>query len=197
MMGLDGDSGLLLSAVDRPEFVREMVEHFSELGCLIAKKVCQDAKIDVVMIGSDNLPIIGPNLIAELFIDAYAAMIETVRACGVDLVALCGRGDLRPLVERFHAVGTNGIEFIAQTKDSDTFDDLIARFGNENFCIGCIDGRVLLGTDSEIEREVNTKIELAQKFRLLPSRHITRILPEVRWHKYRHYVECLRNAIFG
>ena len=196
LLGADGDTGLLMAAHDRPDLVRQMIEHFAELGRVCAERVCREARVDMATIGSDCLPIVGPNVIRDLAIDAYTRLILSVRRGGADLVCLCGRGDLRPLLDMFQIAGTNGIEYIAETSDADAFDEFIAQLGGEQFCIGCVDGRALLGTSDEIDREVSRKVALAKQLRLLPSLHVTRILPSVRWRAYHHYAESLRHAIF-
>ena len=111
------------------------------------------------------------------------------------IAAAIGRGDLRPLVDMFGHVGTNGIQFVAETRDADRFADTIELIGREHFCIGCFDGRALLGDHREIEREVTRKVDLARRRRILPSLHVTRVLPDVSWSAYQHYVRCLRSAI--
>jgi hypothetical protein len=197
LLGPAGETGLFTSLYERPNLVWEMMGHFSELSCICAEKVCREAQVDMVMIGGDCLPILGPNVIREFAMDAYEAAISTIRSCGVDLICLRGRGDLRPLIEMFRAVGVNGFKYVAETGDEDYLQELIDRYGNEQFYIGCLDGRVLLKENEDIEREVKHKVDLARRYRMLPCLHVTRILPEVRWENYTRYATCLREAILG
>ena len=88
-----------------------------EFSRICAEQVCQEAEVDMVMIGSDCLPILGPNVIREFAMDAYETSISTVRSCGVDLICLRGRGDLRPLTEMFRAVGIDGLQYVVETGD--------------------------------------------------------------------------------
>ncbi len=197
LLGPDGDSGLFVSLNDRPGLVREMVAHLGEMISICAEKVCREARIDIALIGSDCLPILGPHAIAEFGLDSCARIFDGVRAGGVDLVCLSGRGDLRPLVDLFRGVGANGVEYIAETGDLEYLHDLIDNYGASIFCIGCIDGRKLLEGNAAIEREVAAKAALAKQYRMLPSLQVTRILPYVTWAAYSHYATCLREAVVG
>ena len=188
---------MFVSLYDRPDLIREMMNHFSEFSRICAEQVCREAEVDMVMIGSDCLPILGPNVIREFAMDAYETSISTVRSCGVDLICLRGRGDLRPLIEMFRAVGIDGLQYVVETGDGDYLQELLDQYGNELFYIGCLDGRVLLKENEDIEREVEHKVEMGRHYRMLPCLHVTHILPEVRWEKYTGYATCLRRAILG
>jgi uroporphyrinogen decarboxylase-like protein len=196
LLGPGGQTGLLISIYDRSDLIREMVDHLSEWSRICAEKVCRDARVDMVMIGSDCLSIVGPTVVREFAIGAYETVISTLRSCGVDLICLHGRGDLRPLVEMFRAIGANGFAYVVEIGDADYFPELVDQHGDDLFSIGCLDGRVLLREDKDIEREVAHKIDMARRYRMLPCLQAPRILPEVRWEKYVRYATCLREAVF-
>ena len=73
-------------------------------------------------------------------------------------------------------------------------DRLLEHCGNQMCFIGGIDGRVLRGSEEDIEREVATKVGLARQGRVIPCLG-THVLPEIEYEKYRHYARCLRSAV--
>jgi hypothetical protein len=197
IMGAEGDTGLLIQLHENPDLIRRMIDQLTELVCVCVEKACREARVDMVILGSDCTPILGPRVIREFALESFARIIDVVKTFGVNLVCLSGRGDVRPLVEMFSDVGVNGIEYINETGDAHYFDDLVDWCGDERFCIGCFDGRVLLESNADIRHEVERKWEILARKRILPVFHSTRLLPNVTFQSYAHYVECLQGVVFG
>lgn len=197
LLGQEGETGLFVGLQERPQLVREMIEHLAQLNRVCLEKALRETQPDMLMIGSDLVPLIGPLVVRESFLDAYADSIALAREHGVDLICLQGRGDLRPLVEMFREAGVNGLKYIMEAGAHDTLGPLLDRWGDDLFYLGAIDGRVLREAPPRIEAEVDHKLALARQYRMIPCLHVTHLLPDVPYANYRHYAEYLRQRITG
>jgi hypothetical protein len=195
LMGQEGEAGMFTSFYERPDLVHEMVEHLSGLSCLCAEKALKEARIDMVMLGSDILPLLSPRVVQEFFLDAHAEVIALAKSFGIDLICLQGRGNMRPFINLYGERGSNGFKYIVETGEDDYLLELLEEHGDGMFFTGCIDGRILQKSFKEIEQEVVRKVALARHHRMILSIHATHILPDISYVNYRHYVECLRRAI--
>ena len=84
-----------------------------------------------------------------------------------------------------------------ETGGTDFLDAILEQYGDSMFVVGALDGRALLQGFDCIEREVDRKIALAEKHRMIPSLHLTHLLPEVPFQNYAHYAEYLRQVVVG
>ena len=197
LMGQDGEIGMYVSFQERPAFIREMVEHLAAVNRICVEKALTEAQVDVVSLGSDLTPLVGPNFIREFFLEAEAETVSLARSFGIDLIFVRGRGDMRPLMDPYREIGVNGLGYVVETGDNSYLEDLVAKYGRELFYTACIDGRVLPEGFQQIEQEVDTKLDLARQHRMIPCLHATHVLPHVPWANYRHYAEYLREKIIG
>jgi len=197
LMGQDGETGLYASFYDRPELIREMVAHLNEMRRVCVEKALAEAQVDMLTLGSDLVPLIGANLIREFFLEAEAEIVSLAQSHGIDLFCVRGRGDMRRTLGVYRDGGVNGLDYNAEAGDDDHLPDLLETYGSSVFLAACIDGRVLLKGSREIEQEVDRKVELAQRHRVIPCLHVTHVLPEVPWESYRHYAKYLRSKIIG
>ena len=193
---LMGEELFLISFFEIPDLVREMVKELSELTLLCIDKALREARVDMVSVGSDVSAVIGPNVIRDYFLESEAKHIELAKSLGIDLVCIHGRGRILPVIEVFRSIGANGINYVMETGGTDFLDTLLNRYGDDFFVIGAIDGRVLLDDFPAIEREVDSKIALAREHRIIPTLHLTHLLPDIPCINYGHYAEYLRQAIF-
>ena len=197
LLGQQGETGLYAGFFDRPEFIREMVDHLTQMKRVCVDKALSEARVDLVAIGSDLVPLVGRNAIHDFFLEPEAEVISLARSHGIDLVYVRGRNEMRPLLELYRGIGVNGLCYIAEAGDEEYLDDLVEKYGDSLFLTGCIDGRVLLKSFEEIEQEVEKKVSLAHNHRMLPCLHATHILPNVPWKNYEYYAKCLRERIVG
>ena len=197
LLGQQGEAGLYASFYDRPEFIREMVDHLTQMKRVCVEKALSEARVDLVSIGSDLVPLVGRNAIRDFFLEPEAEILSLVRSSGIDLAYVRGRNEMRPLLDMYQEIGVNGLNYIAEAGDEEYLDELVAEYGNSLFLTGCIDGRVLLKSFEEIEQEVEKKVRLAKNHRMVPCLHATHILPKVPWKNYEHYAKCLRERIMG
>ena len=199
VMGLDGDQGLLLSLYDRPEFVKEIVDHFAELTCICAEKALQEAKVDMVLFYDDPVgskgPMVGPDTMREFFLGATARLVQLAHSYGVETVMLRPRGDIRALFDGYVQSGINGLGGLEDHANVH-LADMLDTYGTSVCFVGGIDCRTLLGSFEDIEREVDCKVRLARKGRVVPCLSAM-VYPEVEYPKYAHYVKCLRKAILS
>jgi hypothetical protein len=197
LLGLEGETGLIMSLHDRADFIREMVGHFTRLSGMCAEKALREARVDMVTIGSDLLPLLGPNVVRDFLLDSYTDSVSLARECGIDLICLEGRGDLRPMVDMLGECGVNGLHYVEEAGGDDHLRELLETHGDNLFYVGTIDGRVLRESAQAIEAEVDRKLDLAGTYRMIPCLHVTHILPEVPFENYRHYARYLRKRIMN
>jgi uroporphyrinogen decarboxylase len=190
---------MLLSLYDRPEFVREIVDHFAELICICAEKALREATVDMVLFYDDPVgskgPMVGPETMREFFLGATARLADLSRSCGVDTVMLRPRGDIRALLDGYVAAGVTGLGGIEDHANVH-LADMLERYGERLCFVGGIDCRTLLGSFADIEREVEYKVRLARGGRVVPCLSAM-VYPEVEYPNYAHYMNCLRRAIVG
>ena len=192
-----GEELFFYSFYEMPDLVRKMVKHLSRLVRVCAEKALREAKIDMVRLGSDFTPIIGPKVVRDFFLEAEAENVSLAKSYGIELICLQGRGNILPMINPYREIGINGILYNMETGGADLYGRLLEECGDSLFIIGAFDGRVLLESFDAIRKEVDRKIDLVRKHRILPCLHATHILPEVRFAKYRHYAEYIRSVIFG
>jgi hypothetical protein len=194
---LMGEELFYASFFEMPNLVREMVNELSELTLMCLEKALKEARVDLALVGSDCTPLIGPNIIKDFFLEAEARHLEMVKSFGIDLICLQGWGDISHLIDLYRGIGVNGARYVMEAGETDYLEDILKRCGESFFIIGALDGRVMLRDFNAIEREIDRKIELTEKHRLIPSPHLDNVPPEVPFKNYRHYAEYLRKAIFG
>jgi hypothetical protein len=195
LMGLEEDGGLMMSTVDRPDLLREMVAHYTDLNRICARKALTEAQVDMVMIGSDVLPMLGRNVVREFLLESYADSIALAKSCGVELICLQGRGDLRPQIAMFRHIGVNGIKCIMEIGDADYQQEIMDAWGDELFYLGGMDVRALLRGRDAVDAEIARKLEMARQYRMIPCLAATHVLPEVRFRDYQHYARRLWEGI--
>ena len=191
-----GEDLFFTSFYERPELVREMVRWISVMTLACVEKALKDARVDMVRVGSDTVPMVGPKVIREFFLDRDKEHIDLAGSMGVDLVCLQGRGDIRHCIPPYREIGVNGLCYVMEIGVEDYLTEIVASHGDSLFYLHAVDGRELLKGKSEIEREVEAKLKLARCFRMIPDLHVTNILPEITFERYRHYAEYLRSALF-
>ena len=193
-IGLAGTDGLLLSLYDRPDFIREMTEHFTEFIVGVFSKALREASVDFVILsdhisGDKNLPFISPGHFREFFLKGYFRLIEVFRR-DVGLILYNG-GYVEPYLPMLLDAGINGLAYVPRQMD---MERLIKIYGNNLCFMSCIDKFSLLGSRKDIEDEVDRRVNLAGKVRLIPN--LNELLAGVSFESYCHYARYLKSKIF-
>lgn len=194
-IGDEGETGFFYSLFTNADFVHELADYFTEFLIAVADKALQEAPIDFVMLGDqiagDDRPFLSPKLMETFFMDGYRRIIRHLRSRGVDLILYNADGNVRPFVSMLVEAGVDGFGGIPRQMDPVAMKD---QYGDKICMIGGIDRWVLLKSKAEIEREVDAKIELAQRGRYIPCL-CGGVLPETTLENYRHYAAYLREQI--
>jgi hypothetical protein len=169
-----------------------MIAHFTQQNLVCARRVLLEAEVDMVLIGSDLVPMLGPNVIRDFFLDSYAETIALAQSHGKELVCLHGRGDVRPLIGMFRDAGVNGVKCIMETGSGDYLQDIMDDHGDSLFYPCGIDGRVLPRGKEAIDVELARKLRAMDRYRMIPCLAATHILPDVRFKDYEYYAMQLR-----
>ena len=196
-MGLEGDTGMLLSVYDRPELLAEILDHFLKLAMICTNKVLEDSRVDLVVliddVGGDSGTLFGPATMKRFFLPAVASLVSLIREYGVELILLRQRGNLNDVLDLYVSRGINGL-YGVNNANGMQLGRLLERYGDTMCFIGGIDVRVLRGSNKTIEEEVMRKVDLARRGRIIPCLG-THILPETTFDRYRYYASALRKAI--
>ena len=195
VLGLEGETGLFMSLYDRPELVREIVEHCIEFDIAVIDKALVEARIDFVAFGEqiagDDGPMIAPAIVKEFFLDGYRRVVEHVRGREIDTMVFRADGNVLPFVPMLVDAGFNGLMGVPQKMD---MAGLKKRYGDNICMIGGIDRWALTKSKAEIEREVDAKMAVARQGRVILCVDGS-VTPEVSLENYRHYAQYLRKSI--
>ena len=191
-----GETGLFTSFFTRPEFIHEMVRHFTDFGIAVADKALREAPLDCVIIGDqiagDDGPMISPQLMETFFMPGYRRIFEHLRGRGVDLVIYRADGNVRPFAAMLVEAGAGGFMDIPRQMDPASLKD---EYGDRVCMVGGIDRWALVHSKADIEREVDEKIALAGRGRYIPCL-CAGVLPETSLDNYRHYAAYLKKRIW-
>ena len=197
LLGDEGETGLLMAFHSRPELVSAIADHLSRLYLLCIEKALAEAPVDMVVLnGSDLWPFAGPRTMEKHFFPFYEKVIGLAKAAGIDLICLSTRVVMEiEWIDRFVEAGVNGVRLVEVTGESRMVRKVIDHYGDRLFYIGNMDARILaLGHDA-IAAEVGRGVREAKALRAVPCPASDHVLPHVPYANYRHYVECLREAI--
>ena len=194
-LGMDGPDGLLMSVHDRPGFVREIVEHFAEFVPAVYEKAMREARIDFVVMadqnGSDDAPFLNPDLFRELFFDGYRRVVGYFRD-RVDIVLGKIAPHVTPYLPMALELGFTGLSYVPRQVN---VEYLVEQYGDRLCYMRCIDKWALLRSQQDIAAEVDHKVSLAGRARVIPC--LNEILDGVPFENYRFYAEYLRGRILG
>jgi len=192
-LGLEGETGLLVSVYDRPGLVHEIVEHFTEFILRVYDKALTEARIDFVVIGdqigADMAPFISPEHFRRFFFDGYRRVVAFFRE-RVPLV-FYGGGNVKPYVPMLAEIGFNGLKGLPREAD---LAGIAAEYGSRFSYWWCIDKWALMGSNGDIERDVDRKLALAKEVPFAPC--LNELLAGVPFENYRLYAEHLKKRIF-
>ena len=195
LLGLDGDTGMYMSLFDRPALIREMAGQFHELNLACAEKVFREAKVDMLSMGSGIIKQIGPKLAEEFFFDFDKELIELAKSHGIHIICLQTYKTPLSLVDAYFKMGINSLYGPVETGDDNFWDEVFERYGDKLFYIGSIDARVLTRDKKSIEEEIDKKLDLAKRYRMISCLNVNNMIPTVPYENYRHFVQYLKKAI--
>lgn len=195
----EGDTSILMGFHCHPELMREIAAHLGELYLMCLEKALCEGIVDMLTIcGSDLWTLIGPEVMTEFFMPYHVRALALARRYNVDLACLVTRVPMRTAwIDLFIDAGVTGIRMAEETGDDYVVKGLIEHCGRDLFHIGNLDGRVLTGGLNQIGDEVERGLEQAAEQRIVPSLHVNNIPPAVPFKSYAHYVDFLRQGIFG
>jgi len=197
LLGEEGEASILTGFHQRPELLKAMIAHFSELYLMCVEKALRQMPVDMALVcGSDLWTLVGPDIMKEFFLPFHVRAIKLVQSYGVGLVCLSTRVLMKlEWIDPFVRAGITGIRMVEETGDGHVVAGVIDHYGDELFYIGTTDGRVLPRGVKEIETEVARSVASAAQHRSVPCLHVDNIDPSVPFMNYAHYVRCLREQL--
>jgi hypothetical protein len=186
---LMGEVALLIGFLDKPELVRTIIDHLTNLWATLYDRILSQVKVDCVHIWEDmsfkNGPLISPALFREFMLPAYRKVTDVIRSHNVDTILVDTDGDCRQLIPLFLEGGVTGIYpfevqagmDIAQIRE--TYPDLQI--------LGGIDKKELTTTRERIDAELDKRLKpmLAKGGYIPMADH--QIPPDVPWENYLYY----------
>ena len=126
---------------------------------------------------------------AELFFDGYRRVVRYFRE-RVDTVLCKIAPHVMPYLPMVLELGFTGLSYIPRQDD---MGYLVEEYGNRMCYMRCIDKWSMLKSQEEIAAEVDRKVALAEKARVITC--LNEILDGVPFANYRFYAEHLRRRI--
>ncbi len=192
-----GVENLLISFYERPEMIKDMMQHLTSVWLAVWERVALEAPIDHIHIWEDMSgkggSLISPKMVREFMMPCYDRIADFARAHGVRVVSVDTDGDCRQLIPIFVQHGVNMMfPFEVQAgNDVRDFRRLYPTLG----IMGGLDKRALAGTRADVDREVQKAAEMARHGRYVPGfDHL--IPPDATWDNYRYAAEQMRRVCF-
>ncbi len=193
-----GVEGLLIAFYDRPQLVRDMMDHLTTLWISLWQKVAQHTQIDHIHIWEDmsgrHGSLISPKMVRDFMMPCYDRIVDFARSARIRLVSVDTDGDCSELVPIFQEHGVNVVfPFEVQAGN----DILAYRAHHPKLGImGGLDKRALAWDREAIDREVERARRMVEKGRYIPGfDHL--IPPNVPWANFCYAVERLREVCYG
>ena len=190
-----GVEGLSLAYYDQPGLVHEILEHWTDFYCRLARRVWQGIQFDFVLIWEDmaykNGPLISPRLVKEFMLPYYRRFINVVRSLGCEIIIVDSDGDVNLLAPLFLSAGVNTLLPFEVQAGMDV-RDFRRHYGRNLALIGGLDKRVLRLGAPAIEAELRARmLPVLQTGGYIPSLDHT-VPPDVSLEQFRTYLEQVR-----
>ena len=155
-----GEVNLAYAFYAAPDTLHDMARTWLRMHAECRTAVLAAIEVDWTLFHEDTAskgrPLIGPATFDTFIVPYYRELLAHLRQHGQHRFLVDPDGDNGPVLERFAALGINGLYPFEVAAGSDA---LAFRERHPDFFVwGAIDKRVLLGTPEDVEREVLAKV---------------------------------------
>lgn len=160
--GLMGEEALCYALYDEPEMVADMLRTFGELMKRGLERILEVTGIDVLSVHEDMAgisgPMIGPNAVRQFISPYYKSVWDLAREGGAVIFSQDSDGNIEPVLDELVEAGINCI-YPVEPKAGMDMVRLRKKYGTRLAFKGGIDKFALRGTEQEIDRELNYRLD--------------------------------------
>lgn len=195
---LMGDENACIGVLDDPDAVRAILADIGDMQADCIERTLQEISIDILFVHEDfagkSGPLIGPDVVRNLFNPYYNRMWETARKGGARIFDLDSDGFVDPLVDALLDGGITCLHPVEPTGGTDMVN-LRRRYGKRLILRGGIDKFALCRGRAAIDAELDYRLDpcLLGGGTMFGLDH--RIPSEVSIEAYRYYVRQLRKRL--
>lgn len=195
---LMGDETACLAVLDWPELVADILQTVGDMQCAGLERCGRLTPIDILFVHEDfagkSGPLVGPEVVRELFVPYYRRHWEIVRRAGARIFDLDSDGDVTPVLDALLEGGVNCLHPVQPTGRMDLVA-LRQRYGRRLILRGGIDKHALEGGPSAIDAELDRRLHpcLLGGGTMFGLDH--RVPGGVDLESYRYYVRRLRERL--
>jgi uroporphyrinogen-III decarboxylase len=198
---LMGTMNLLTSFYRNPELIRDIVSFWTDYLIESNREAVESLKgegIDYVGIWEDfaykHGPHMSPRVFQEFMQPSYKRLTSFLRQNGIDTIFVDCDGNPTALIPLLLESGVNGLYPLEVAAGMDA-RVLRKEYGENLLLIGNLDKRVLLKSEEDIRKEVESKVPLlAETGGYIPSLDHT-VPPNVSYNNYLIYLRILKECI--
>ena len=192
---LMGVENLLISFIDEPELIYDMMNHLTSLWLSVYAKVVKYIKADSVHMWEDMSgkqgSLISPKMVSDFMLPNYRRISDFCVENGIEVFSVDTDGNAEELVPLYMSAGVN---FIFPFEVAAGSDVLAFRKQYPKLAImGGIDKRELAKTKKEIDGQIKIIDEMQKQGRYIPclDHHAH---PEISWENFCYYSNCLKEV---
>jgi len=187
----------LISFVTKRDFIRAMLDFWSDFVIRATGKVLDQVTPDYVTIWEDmaykNGPLISPRSFEELMLPCYQKVTGFLKSKGIKNIFVDCDGDVNLLLPLFVKGGVNGM-YPLEVASNVNANDISEKFGSRLILIGNADKRKLAHGRKAIDGELDRIRELVMENRLIPSVDHA-VPPDVPYEDYLYYLDRLKAIV--
>ncbi len=157
-----GEEQACLAYYMQPELMHDIIKTVRETSVKVLERVTEKITIDQLFVHEDMAgktgPLIGPDLVKEFIAPYYQACWDIVSTRGTKLFNMDSDGFMMPVLDAFVDCGVNVFHPCEPAAGMDIVE-IRKKYGNSLALIGGIDKHVLRMTKSDIDKELEYKMQ--------------------------------------
>lgn len=189
--------GCYYALYDDEELVRDMLDFQAARICDMLRRVTASVRVDRLFIWEDmcykNGPLIGPDMFRTFLLGPYAAVTQTARECGVQVVDVDSDGLIDALLPLWIEAGVNMLHPFEVQAGMDV-NRVRKEYGMRFAMRGGVDKRVLAQGKREIDNELERIRPAYEMGRYIPCADHS-VPPDVSFYNYQYYLEKLKRML--
>jgi hypothetical protein len=189
-----GMEGLCVMLLDDPDFVREMIAHWTEFASATMAPILARVQPDQVGFSEDmaykSFSMISPDMAREFLVPSYVRWVSEARAAGCEVLFMDSDGKIDELIPIWIDVGINACGPIEVAAGNDIVEFREA-FGTRMAYTGGIDKRAIAVGGEVMEAEVKRVVlPLLEQGGIVPGCDHG-VPPDISWPNYVEYARLL------
>ena len=187
-----GTEGLSLAWYDEPTMMHDMMDHWADWLCEVARPVLAETSVEYVCLNEDMAmktgPLLSPATYRTFIQPRLRRVVEFYKAHGVRYVVVDTDGNPEPLIPLLMDAGVDVVWPLERAADQDPAR-LRAKFGPSLGLWGGVDKRELAKGRAAIDAHLASLRPVVEQGRYVPHVDHT-VPPDVSWDDFRYYLEA-------